>query len=144
MKKVIYILFLLFPILFFSCEIETSGNGKLDGNWQLLSVDTLSTGGVCDMKQSSIYWGVEKNLLQVRNTENGEKIFFRFEKNENVLIIHSPHVFESKYETVPVEDESRLVPFGIQGLEDVFQIEKLTNSNFVLVNQQLRLHFRKY
>ncbi|MCH5174399.1 MAG: lipocalin-like domain-containing protein [Prevotellaceae bacterium] len=143
MKKGIYILLLL-PLLLISCEIETSGNGKLDGNWQLLSFDTLSTGGVCNMKESGIYWGVENHLLQVRNVDKEVKILFRFEKSENTLTVHSPHVFIGRYETVPVEDESMLEPFGIYGTEEVFAVERLSGSSMVLTNERLRLRFRKY
>lgn len=144
MRKVLYILLLLLPTLFFSCEIETSGNGKLDGNWQLQFVDTLSTGGICDMGQSGIYWGVENKLLQVRNTESGKKILFRFEKNENTLTIHSPHLVENKYETTPVEDVSVLAPYGISGTEEMFVVEKLSNGRLFLASKQLRLRFRRY
>lgn len=143
MKKAIYIL-LLFPILLISCEIETSSNGKLDGNWQLQSFDTLSTGGVCDMTKSGIYWGVENNILQVRNIEKNDKILFRFEKNGYALTVHSPHIYESQYVTVPLEDESRLIPFGIHSAEETFTIEVLSNSHLVLTNQLLRIRFRRY
>ena len=144
MKKSIYILLLL-PIFFISCEIETSNNGKLDGYWQLQSFDTLSTGGVCDMSKSGIYWCVEKDLLLVRNIKKGERILFRFKQSENTLSIHSPHVFGGQqYETIPLEDESRLVPFGIHGTEDIYKVDKLSNSCLVLTDKQLRLRFRKY
>lgn len=143
MKKAIYIL-LLFPIFLISCEIETSSNGKLDGNWQLQSFDTLSTGGVCDMKKSGIYWGIENNLLQVKTIGKTNRILFRFEKNEDALTIHSPHIFESQYVTVPLEDESQLIPFGIHGSKETFTIDVLSNSHLVLTNQQLRLRFRRY
>ena len=143
MKKNIFIL-LLFPIFLISCEIETSSNGKLDGNWQLQSFDTLSTGGVCDMSKSTIYWGIENNILQVRNINNGEKILFRFEKGDGMLKIHSPHVYESQYVTVPLENDSLLTPYGILGTEDTFTMEQLSGNSLVLTNQQLRLRFRKY
>ena len=143
MRKLIYIL-LLFPMFLVSCEIETSSNGKLDGNWQLLSFDTLSTGGICDMSKSGIYWGIENNLLQVRDIAKEEKLFFRFERNGNTLKIYNPHILESHYVTVPVEDESMLTPFGILGKEDVYTMEQLSGSSLVLTNQRLRLRFRKY
>lgn len=143
MKKATYIL-LLFPLLFLSCEIEMSDNGKLDGNWQLQTIDTLSTGGVCDMTRSCIYWGIENHLLQVKNTEKGEKILFRFEQEKDMLTIHSPHVIKSQYETVPVEDENLLFPFGINSTEETFVMEHISNSKMVLSSELLRLHFRKY
>ena len=147
MKKSLYILLLLLPIsiLLISCEIETSGNGKLDGNWQLQSFDTLSTGGICDMSESTIYWGIENKILQIRNIKKAEKILFRFEKSGSTLTITNPHLYDNrKYETTPIEDKSVLLPFGIQDIEETYTIEQLSNSCFVLKNQQLRLHFRKY
>lgn len=143
MKKILYILFAC--TLLTSCELETSGNGHLDGNWQLRQIDTLSTCGICDMSNSYIYWGVENNLLQIRDIDDGNlKIFFRFSRENNILTIHSPYRVITKDELMPVEDIALLQPLGITDTQDSFTIEKLSSGKLILQNDHYRFHFRKY
>ena len=83
MKKLLSILAL--SILMVSCELETSGNKELDGYWQMEQVDSLSTGGVADTRESLVFWGIQGKLLQIRYSEGGnylgEGLFFRFQLN---------------------------------------------------------------
>ena len=50
MRKLLYLIITFMMII--ACDIHRSDNGDLDGFWQLKSVDTLSTGGTCDMRDS--------------------------------------------------------------------------------------------
>jgi len=136
---------LLSTLLLTGCELETSHNGKLDGNWQLRKIDTLATGGICDMSYSYIYWAVQNDLLQVRDIDNGnQKYFFRFQKQGNQLTISAPHRIITKDELQPLETAELLLPFGIIGTEDTFTITQLSNGSLTLNNTLYRLHFRKY
>lgn len=147
MRKVLYTLTLCAALV--SCELETSGNGKLDGYWQMSQVDTLATGRSADTREALVYWGIQHKLLQIRFSENGglflgEGLMFRFEKADNKLTLSSP-VIHHLYETdEPVDDPEFLNPFGIYSLEEVFDIEELNDKEMVLINDVLRLHFRKY
>lgn len=146
MRKILYILVL--GLMVVSCELETSGNGKLDGYWQMNQVDTLATGGVTDTRDSLIFWGIQGNLLQIRYSENdvylGEGLLFRFEKKDSLFTLSLP-VIHHLYETdEPIDDVEILKPFGIYRLEEKFAIEKLNKNIMVLTNDVLRLHFRKY
>lgn len=142
MKKTLYIL--LSCTLLVSCQLETSNNGALDGNWQLRQIDTLSTGGVCDMTYSYIYWGIENDLLQVRDIDNSMKILFRFDKQEDLLTIYSPYHVVTKDLLEPLENAELLTPFGIAGTQDTFQIEQLNHNTLTIRNQYYRMHFRRY
>ena len=139
MRKLLYLL--AFGMMAVSCELETSGNGELDGYWQMSQVDTLATEGIA-------YWGVQGNLLQIRYSENnvylGEGLLFRFENDNSFLTLSSP-VIHHLYETdEPVDDVEILKPYGIYHLEEKFSIEQLDKSSMVLTNDVLRLHFRRY
>ena len=96
MRKIFYLLAL--SIMLVSCELETSGNGSLDGYWQMTQVDTLASGGVADTRESFIYWGVQGKLLQIRYSENdvylGEGLLFRFENNNSILTLSSLRIFK--------------------------------------------------
>jgi hypothetical protein len=146
MRKILYLLALGMMIV--SCELETSGNGKLDGYWQMCQVDTLTTGGVTDTRESLIYWGIQGKLLQIRYSENnvylGEGLLFRFENDNSLLTLSSP-VVHHLYETdEPIDDVELLKPYGIYRLEEKFTIEQLDDKYMILTNDVLRLHFRRY
>ena len=146
MKKLLSILAL--SILMVSCELETSGNKELDGYWQMEQVDTLSTGGVADTRESLVFWGIQGKLLQIRYSEGGnylgEGLFFRFSREDSYLRLYSP-VLHHLYETdEPIEDVEILKPFGIYNLEEVFYLEVLNDDALVVSNDQLRLYFRRY
>ena len=146
MRKILYLL--AFGMMIVSCELETSGNGKLDGYWQMCQVDTLITGGVTDTRESLIYWGIQGKLLQIRYSENnvylGEGLLFRFENDNSLLTLSSP-VVHHLYETdEPIDDVELLKPFGIYRLEEKFTIEQLDDKYMILPNDVLRLHFRRY
>ena len=146
MKKLLSILAL--SMLMVSCELETSGNKELDGYWQMEQVDTLSTGGVADTRESLVFWGIQGKLLQIRYSEGGnylgEGLFFRFSREDSYLRLYSP-VLHHLYETdEPIEDVEILKPFGIFNLEEVFYLEVLNDDALVVSNDQLRLYFRRY
>ena len=97
------------------------------------------------MTYSYIYWGIENNLLQVRDIDNNNlKILFRFDKQGDRLTLHSPYRVVTKDELEPLEDDELLTPLGIAGTEDTFTFENLSSGNMTLKNELYRLHFRKY
>ena len=146
MRKILYLLVL--GLMVVSCELETSGNGDLDGYWQMSQVDTLATGGIADTHESYIFWGIQGKLLQIRYTENnvylGEGLLFRFENNNSILTLSSPYVHHLYETDEPIEDVEILKPFGIYRLEEKFAIEQLDDKCMVLTNDVVRLHFRRY
>jgi hypothetical protein len=144
MKKTVFILFLAVAVLT-ACDLEHSDNGKLDGNWQLTQLDTLSTGGSADMKESNIFWSVEHHLLECKNLHNIEQnVFFRFEHGEGTLRLYHP-ISDNKFISDSiVTSPVTLRVFGIQHLDETFLIEKLTSSHMMLRNELYRFHFRKY
>ena len=58
-------------LLFASCNVETSDNGPLDGFWHLERVDTLATGGTTDYSSGYVFWGVQKDLIYIKDSSNG-------------------------------------------------------------------------
>lgn len=148
MKKIIFPLILLFTVLQFlvSCEIETSDNGKLDGQWHLVQVDTLQTGGVLDTSEKLIFWSFQMNLLQMRNFNHVAPISMaRFSHAEGKLRVTQPCQYNLEHgnEYYTEETISTIAPYGINALEETFQVETLSGSRMTLCNGLLRLWFRK-
>ena len=125
-------------------EFETSGNGKLDGNWHLVAVDTLANGTSTDTSDDLVFWSVQGKLLQVVNTNNiGLMYIFRFENKNNKLTLYDARRnWREEYDPA-VEDVSILTQFGINSLNEEFNIETLKSRQMVLKNNTLRLHFKK-
>lgn len=150
-KCSIIIMFLAFAVMGLllpsSCTIEASDNGDFDGFWHLERVDTLTTGGSCDLSDMQIFWGVNHKLLRLQGGGNG--YYLRFRQTSDSLITSSPY-FDGWHEDVvgggdiPVTDVGVLYQYGIRNLEEHFVKETLSGSHMVLRSPELRLYFRKF
>ncbi len=140
----------IIALLCVSCELETSDNGKLDGNWHLTSIDTLATGGQYDLSQQRIYWAVQGKLLYVRDiAQNPISYFFRFSQENGHLILTEPyqsggHEDNENGGDHAVTEVDILRPFGINNLEEDYVKETLTGSHLTLRSETLRLNFVKF
>jgi hypothetical protein len=150
MKKLRYILIalpalLLLPLALTSCEMETSDNGKLDGFWHLERVDTLATGGTCDLSEQLLFWSVQAKLLGVSDRNYRlQSAFFRFEHANGTLRLYEPREDERMEGDPDITDTSLLAPFGINSLDETFSVERLTGSEMVLKTNALRLVFKRF
>ena len=143
MRKIFYIFIALTSLA--SCEIDRFNDGYFGSNWQLRSIDTLATGGICDMSNSYIYWAIENHILQVRDIDNGNlKIFFQYEKHGDSLTIYSPLLEINKDERIEIQNDSLLTPLGIRSPLTTYFIEHLGHKYLTLRDDSLRLHFQEY
>lgn len=130
--------------LFCSCTLETSDNGDLDGFWHLERVDTIATGGSCDMSERVVFWAVQKNLMTVIDYDNDIwGYIMRFNHNGNDLRIYEPRENKQQENDPKIEDVSELAPYGINALDETFAIEHLNSNNMRLSTEELRLYFQK-
>ena len=147
-RNIIYTLILsaLFcaSAIFQSCTLETSGNGKLDGYWHLIAVDTIATGGTCDLSQKRLFWGVQAKIINMSDRDNRSCDFLlRFEHVKTILRVYSPLINDRSVGDTPVDNAEVLKPFGIEALEQSFKIETLKSKRMTLVTDKLKLHFYK-
>ena len=127
-----------------SCELETSHNGNLDGQWHLVSVDTLSTGGVKDMSDDLVFWAFQVNMMEIIDHTYGvPEMFFRFNHTDGKLIVNQPYLSNRKDGDEPYDDLVMLGKVGINSLEEAFNVESLSSSNMILNNGVFRLRFKK-
>lgn len=146
MKK-LALTFLSFIVLLclLSCELEFSNNGKLDGYWKLRSIDSLSTGKTADYTDSTYFWSVQYDLLQVTNAATNEKIVFRFKDTKDLLSINTPYISNREEGDIVVDNPMILHPYGIQDLTENFLKVTLKSGKMVLEsNNGFRLHFQKF
>ncbi len=126
-----------------SYDIDFSVNGALDGFWQLTSVDTVATSGKREMRETGVFWSVQKDLLEVKQV-GFYGILFKFEYNNDFLTLSNPYVNDRDSFDIKVEDVSVVQPMGINKLEEQFVVIELNSDKMILQSDMLRLHFRKY
>ncbi len=150
MRKIVYIALLTMVAGLLACDFEVSSNGKLDGNWQLTRLDSLTAGKAtakttADMRGSGIFWCVQHRLLEVMNVNDRlHRFFFRFEKTENTLRLWNPVSDDRQISDSVVTNALTLQPYGIQKLDETFLIEAFSSDEMVLRNEKLRFYFRKF
>lgn len=144
MKK--FISYIIAATCMASCDIESAGTGGIYANWQLQSVDTLTTGGSCDMSKSRIYWAFESDVMQIRRqtSYDGIKLLFSYKHAGDSLLVTNPLYAPQKDSLSAVEEKSALAPFGFTDLKETFHITKLTGSHLVIENNAYSMTFRKY
>ncbi len=124
---------------------ETSGNGDLDGYWQLSQVDTLQNGASADMTGSKVFWAVQGKFLDIIDTHRSNYGYmFRFQHTADSLLLSDARVNQRELFDSLLTDVSPLRPLGVNDLAEHFLVEQLTGSRMVLRGKVLRLHFRKF
>lgn len=144
MRKLLYIFTML--LMLAACDIHTSNNGDLDGYWQLRSVDTLSSGMSCDMRDSMLFWSFQGNLLHVRDNkeEKLDKVFMRFTLSDKVMTLTNPIIDLRDSSDLVLIDTTFLRHYGIHDMPETLKVVTLNSSTMILENRVLRLNFRKY
>ena len=144
-----YLIFSISAFLVFSftsCELETSGNGDLDGFWHLVQVDTLQTGGVNDTSKDLFFWSFQVNLLELSDRSYHIPTYMaRFNHENGQLKVTQPCLYnrDEGNEMVTEENVKDISPYGLNALEETFRVEELSGSRMTLSNGTLRLYFKK-
>lgn len=127
-----------------ACEIESHSNGKLDGFWHLTAIDTLATGGTCDMSSQKMFWSVQSKLLELSDRSSSEKIIFSFRHADDSLYLTEPRVSDRRLGDPEIENVSKLSPYGVNKLEETFAVEALDGSKMILKSETLRLKLKRF
>ena len=144
MRRILLALAFLGLLSFASCDLEMSDNGKLDGYWQLARIDTIGGGG-CDMVSSRIFWSVQLHLLQLSDHSGRNKTYLlRFQQGDAHLRVYEPYLSARDVGDKPLDDAAVLQPYGIQSLDETFEILRLDNSKLSLRSSLLELKFNRY
>ena len=155
MRKILPTLTTLAALSFGACSnFETSGNGAFDGYWQLEQTDTLSTGGITDMRDSLVFWAVQHRLIELCSRREAPKtlspvhfsVFYHFERSGDSLrfLIDPLPVLDLRSAADPHATLQNVQPYGFSRLDEAFRVLQLDDDNMTLQSQTLRMHFRKY
>lgn len=133
-------------VLLTACDgFQVSDNDDLDGMWHLVEVDSLANQTTADFTYCGIYWSVQSDLLALDDKlERYESCLLRFIRSDGQLRVFDPYVNNRDEGDIPIADVAKLSPFGINAIEEVFEIESLSRKKMILKSQSLRLRFKKY
>lgn len=146
MNKLYVLLAVSLCMMLSSCKLHTSHNGKLDGLWQVMVKENLTTGETVDMRDYSATWSVQGDLLMMRMNGSPELIW-RFNHKDDVLVLSDPYLsarFGEQGTDVKLEDVSVVEPYGLSALEEYLKVIKLDSDDMILESSTSRLVFRKY
>ena len=128
-----------------SCELETSQAGAFDGMWHLMRIDTIATGGTLDLSKERIYWSFQYKLMEADDKTGGHRsIIMRYAKGNGKLRLSSPYAYNREEGDEPLSEPSLLAPFGINKIEEEYQVIKLNGSTMQLQSDVLMLRFKKF
>ena len=143
MRKWFIMLSVLSLFFLVGCELETTGNGDLDGYWHLEQVDTLSSQRSVDYGQARIFWSIQFKLLQLSDLENNTIIYNLVYDNQQ-LTLANPYMFDRADGDTLVTDVEVLRRYGVNALQENMKVVSLQSDRMVLESPVLRLHFKKY
>ena len=142
------ILSLLVSFVVVSCELDISSNGKLDGLWQVESVDTLrkdGTTGFGNKINDKLFWAFQFDLLQIDDrTYSSPRYLFRFEHIKDTLRIYDPYVYDRENGDIKPEDAAVLNMYGIDSTDTKFIIDMLSSKRLILKRGDLHIKMRKF
>ena len=146
MNRIYALLLLSLCMMLSSCKLHTSHNGDLDGLWQVVVKENLTTGETVDMRDYSATWSVQGDLLMMRMNGSPELIW-RFNHKDDVLVLSDPYLsarFGEQGTDVKLEDVSVVEPYGLSALEEYLKVITLNSDDMILESSTSRLVFRKY
>jgi hypothetical protein len=128
-----------------SCEVETHSNGKIDGYWHLVKIDTMATGGITDLSEQRIFWAMQANLAKLRDYDQPDSVFImRFVQDDNTLVLGDIHIYDREQGDPIAELSPALTHLGINKTEEHFTIEQLKSTRMTISSDLLRLSFKKH
>ena len=145
-KQIIFPLMMLAALCgLASCEFEPSDNGELDGLWQMVSVDTLSTGKSTDLREQSMSWGFQGEILELRyKGDENMDIIYSFQHTTDSLFLANPYFVKRDSGDIAIEDTEIISLYGINRVDERFKVRSINHDRLVLETSALRLLFRKY
>ena len=149
MNKIIYLVLTMVLASIFSCS-KMSSNGELDGQWQLMEINTKAseldpTYTLSESKKNDrVYWSFHLDLMMVQGTVKTPRVFARFNHAEQFLDITSIYKNSRNQDSLITDPNSTLLePIGIHGNAEKFKVEKLNSKQMVLTTNFKQLVFKK-
>lgn len=133
---------LLCGMLFLNSCQKAPINGKVDGQWQLMHFETTDgTIHTCER----MYYAIQLQLVEI--SDKGGHYYgsyigrFHYDREAEQITVKE---FRVRYhEELPATQE-QLLPFGMNGMETVFDVVKADGKSLILRSDYATLTFRSF
>lgn len=140
-------LVLLLLLTICGCESKWPQNGKLDGQWQLMSITDKISQETENVKAKKLFYRFQLELLMLVDLGgSGYGTYigrFIYEKGDSEFTIREMNVRNNQGDSGIPATEDQLEPFGLQGPGTV-EILELESQKMVLGTKEKVLEFRKF
>lgn len=145
------ILFRILPVLllvFTGCDRKWPMNGPLDGQWQLLTVETKADGQVTNRKEEQLFFRFQLELLMLTDLGgNGYGTYvgrMKYDRKTQTVVIREMNVRKNSGDSgIPATPE-QLSPFGLNNGQTHFRVVEANRKRLVLESDYARLTLRKF
>lgn len=136
MKQIFLLIWLLLGIS--SCN-KAPVNGKLDGRWQLMTIENADG----DIEECyRIYYSIQLHLVEISDKGGkGGTFIGRFSYEDDEVTVSE---FRHRGNEEELATLAELKPFGLYSPITHFKVEKATGDKLVLRSDDARLSFRKF
>lgn len=136
MKQILLFLLLLLGIS--SCD-KAPINGKLDGRWQLMTIE-YTDGEVEECYR--IYYSIQLHLVEISDKGgNGGTHIGRFSYKDDEVTMSE---FRHRGDEEILSNLNELKPFGLNLPSNHLKVERATSEQLILKSDYARLTFRKF
>ena len=146
-SKILVFLLPVLAFLFTSCSLETDNDaGDLEGMWHLVRIEESVTNTHTDMSNEVIFWSFQAKLLQLEDkTGTHNSFLYRFNINNNQLVLSSPYLFDRENgDHLLTTYDTSLALYGIKTITPTLQIESKKKGKLIFSDGSVKLYFDKF
>lgn len=141
-------LLMLLLVWLFGCDRKWPMNGALDGQWQLLTVETRADGVVTDRKDEQLFFRFQLQLLMLTDLGgNGYGTYvgrMTYDQEAQIVQTQEMNVRTNTGDSGIAATAKQLAPFGLDNGTTRFEVVKADGDHLILESDYARLTLRKF
>lgn len=142
------LLLMLLLVWLCGCDRKWPMNGALDGQWQLLTVETRADGVVTDRKDEQLYFRFQLQLMMLTDLGgNGYGTYIgRMTYDQEIQVVQTQemNVRNNTGDSGIAATAEQLTPFGLDNGATRFEVVKADGDHLILESDYARLTLRKF
>lgn len=142
------LLLMLLLVWLCGCDRKWPMNGALDGQWQLLMVETRADGVVTDRKDEQLYFRFQLQLMMLTDLGgNGYGTYvgrMTYDQETQVVQTQEMNVRNNTGDSGIAATAEQLASFGLDNGVTRFEVVKADGDHLILESDYARLTLRKF
>lgn len=142
------LLLMLLLVWLCGCDRKWPMNGALDGQWQLLTVETRADGVVTDRKDEQLYFRFQLQLMMLTDLGgNGYGTYvgrMTYDQEAQIVQTQEMNVRNNTGDSGIAATAEQLASFGLDNGVTRFEVVKADGDHLILESDYARLTLRKF